>query len=365
MKLNYWLFGAGFVLLTSANTVLVAGPGDDKAVDRLVQSIAMPYQETQNIPGIAIAVYFNGQDYFYNFGFANKQKHTAVTKDTIFELASLTKLFVSTLLAYEVQEGNMKLSDSVSRYIPALKNTQNRPIDSVTVTNLATHTSSFPRQMEQFGVGIGNVNGFINKLKSWHPAVLVGTQYKYSNIGFGFLGLVLEQATGDTLGALTAQIITKPLGMSHTFFSVPGSLKSSEAQGYRFNNNQAPYYVPANLPGGGALRSSSSDLLQFVKANLGIKVQNASPQLLAAMQLTQQPYFTVRPKFKMGLGWQRVQRGLDLLMTKNGANQGFNTFMGFSPEKKIGVVVLTNKAKVNATRLGNRILNRLLMMQRQ
>ncbi|WP_298622133.1 serine hydrolase [uncultured Legionella sp.] len=361
MKLNYWIIGVCSIVGIAMNTAIFAQSAENTKVDRLVRSITLPFMSAQEIPGVSIAIYFNGQDYFYNFGFANKQ-HTPVTKDTIFELASITKIFVSTLLAYEVQTGNMELSGSVTRYIPELKNTRNIPIDKVNPGNLATHTSSFPRQMEQFGVAIGDLNGFINQLKSWHPAVRIGTQYKYSNIGFGFLGLVLEHATGKNLATLTQQIITEPLGMSHTYFSVPSSLKTSEAQGYRFNNNKAPYYVPANLLGGGALRSSSSDLLLFMKANLGIRVNNASPQLLTAMQLAQQPYFTVKPKFSMGLGWHRIQRGPNLLITKNGANQGFNTFMGFSPEKKLGVVVLTNKAKVNATRLGTLILNGLLAL---
>lgn len=360
MKLKYWIIGVCSVVLSLTNTAISAG--ENKAVDRLVQSITLPFISDQDVPGVSIAIYFNGQDYFYNFGFADKQKHIPVTKDTIFELASITKIFVSTLLAFEVQAGTLNLSDSVAQYIPELKNTKNVPIDRVKVVNLATHTASFPRQMEQFGVAKANINGFINKLKSWHPAVRIGTQYKYSNIGFGFLGLVLEHATGKALGTLTAEIITGPLGMNHTYFNIPRSLKSSEAQGYRVNNNKAPYYVPANLLGGGALRSSSADLLNFMKANLGIKVNNASPSLLSAMQLARQPYFVVKPKFIMGLGWQRVQRGPNLLITKNGANQGFNTFIGFSPEKKLGIVVLTNKAKVNATRLGNMILNGLLAL---
>lgn len=348
-----------FIILL-INTMNFAYSQGNKQVDRLVNSIAVPFSSSQDIPGISIAIYYNGQDYFYNYGFADKQKHIPITKDSIFELASITKVFVSTLLALEVQNGKMNLSDSVVHYIPQLNKTQGLPIDRVTLVDLATHTSSFPRQMEQFGVARSDRSGFINRLKSWRPKVRVGTQYKYSNIGFGFLGLILEQATGDTLNALTAQNITNPLGMNHTYYNVPKSLKISEAQGYRFNNNNAPYYVPANFLGGGALRSSSADMLKFVKANLGINIQNASPQLLSAMQFAQQPFFVVRPKFTMGLGWQRVRRGKELLITKNGGNQGFNTFIGFSPEKKLGVVVLTNKANDNATRLGNLILNGLL-----
>ncbi|KTD51107.1 serine hydrolase [Legionella quateirensis] len=358
MKLKQLILFISIFILCHA--VTAAQSDADKNLDLLVHSITKPFISSHQIPGVSIAVYYHGQDYFYNYGVADKQKGTPVTKDTIFELASITKIFVSTLLALEVEEGKIKLSDSVAHYIPQLNNTKGLPIDRVEVVNLATHTASFPRQMEQFGVARSNRAAFIKQLKSWHPKVRIGTQYKYSNIGFGFLGLILEQATGTPLTTLTAQNISEPLGMTHTYFNVPQSLKVNEAQGYRNNNNKAPYYVPANYLGGGALRSSSADMLNFMKANLGIKVNDASSELLTAMKLAQQPVFVVRPKFIMGLGWQRVIRGNNLLITKNGGNQGFNTFIGFSPEKKVGVVVLTNKAKVNATRLGNLILNALV-----
>lgn len=108
------------------------------------------------------------------------------------------------------------------------------------------------------------------------------------------------------------------------------------------------------------MRSSAADMLVFLKANLGIQPGTASPELLSAMQYAQQPFFEVNPNFVMGLGWQRVKRGRHIVITKNGANQGFSTFIGFSPAKKLGVVVLINQARGEATALGNQILNSLL-----
>lgn len=360
MKLKPLIRYLSFFMFLACHSVASAQSDEEKNLALLMDSIVKPYSLSHQIPGISVAVYYNGQDYFYNYGMADKQKRTPVTQDTIFELASITKIFVSTLLALEVERGSIKLNDSVIRYLPQLAISKNGPINQVTLFNLATHTASFPRQLEQFGVSKGDRDAFIKQLKSWRPNTPVGTQYHYSNIGFGFLGLILEQVTGTPLTVLTTQNITEPLGMTHTWFNVPHSLKSNEAQGYRYNNNKAPHYVPANYLGGGALRSSSADMLRFMKANLGIKVGDASAPLLSAMQLAQQPAFVVRPKFIMGLGWQRVIRNNNLLITKNGGNQGFSTFIGFSPAKKIGVVVLTNKAKVNANRLGINILNALV-----
>ena len=350
-----------FIYLTLCLSA-IANATENTALNKLMTDTVVPFISGAKIPGTAIAIYYKDQEYYFNYGFADKKKNIPVTENTIFELASITKIFVTTLLAVEVKEGKIHLSDSAIGYIPRLAKIRGLPINNVKVVNLATHTSGFPRQMEQFGVQKGDINGFYNLLSIWRPSVPIGTQYKYSNIGFGFLGSVVEEAAGNTLPVLLKQKITQPLGMTHTYFKVPEDQKNLEAQGYRPDKRPAPYYIAANFLGGGALRSSAVDLMQFMKANLGIKVGNASPQLLSAMQFAQQPHFFVKPRFVMGLGWQRVKHGQGLLITKNGGNQGFSTFIGFSPSKQIGVVVLTNQAKSKATLLGNQILKGLLAL---
>ncbi|MDR3502763.1 MAG: serine hydrolase [Legionella sp.] len=333
---------------------------ENKPLDQLMAKTVEPFITQQQIPGMAIAIYYNGQDYYFNYGYADSEKKIPVTQNTIFELASITKIFVTTLLAYAVNAGNLKLTDPVVKYIPALANTNNLPIDKVQVINLATHTASFPRQMEQFGVNKGNIKAFFNRLKTWQPQAPIGSQYKYSNVSFGLLGNVLVHATGEPLARQLREQITQPLGMKNTYFKLPQDKIAQQAQGYHPNSTPAPHYVPVNFLGGGALNSSAADLLKFMKANLGIKVEQATPQLLSAMQFAQQPRFVVNLRFALGLGWQRVQSKQGLLITKNGANQGFSTFIGFSPSKKLGVVVLTNKTKVNAAQIGNQILRKLI-----
>lgn len=331
------------------------------SLNQLMNNTATPFIENNNIPGAAIAIFFNGSEYYFNYGLADKK--TPVTQNTIFELASVTKIFVTTLLASEILSKKINLADPVTKYIPKLSNTKGLAIDQVKVVNLATHTASFPRQMEQFGVAQGDITGFLTVLKSWKPRIPIGSHYNYSNVSFGLLGTVLEGATDQSLSTLLDKIITQPLDMTNTYFDVPKSKRSYLAQAHGPRNGVVAEYVPVNFLGGGALHSTSSDLLKFMKANLGLAVEQASPQLLSAMQLAQQPYFEVRPNFVLGLGWQRVKRGSELLITKNGGNQGFSTFIGFSPSKKLGVVVLINRSRSRAEFLGNKILNKLLILQ--
>lgn len=317
-----------------------------------------PFIKAQHLPGIAVAIYYQGKDYYYIVGNTDSTHHQPITKDSIFELASISKVFTTTLLASAVQAGKMSLQDKMVNYMPALKLTKDLPIDQVTLLNLATHTASFPRQEQGFGVRLGDVSGLMQKLKQWQPAYPIGSAYVYSNISFGLLGAVVANAAQESYESLLKQQIADPLGMTHTCVTVPDQLRSAEVQGYN-DGNAVAHYVPHGFYGGGAVRSSAADMLAFMKANLGVSVNHASPQLLAAMQFAQQPRFKVNEQLTMGLGWERRYKEGHLYISKNGGNPGFSTFIGFSPDQQFGVVVLTNQNKSKATIFGNRLLTAL------
>ena len=113
-------------------------------------------------------------------GISNVEQKLPVKNTTIFELASVTKVFVSTLLAIEVDKGKLKLSNQLVNYIPQLKNTKNAPIDRVELVNLATHSASLPDKVHNFGVKDGDIQVLYNKLKTWRPEYPIGSKYYYS-----------------------------------------------------------------------------------------------------------------------------------------------------------------------------------------
>src|SRR5262245_42193293 len=88
-----------FALFSTTVFAKSASLNDAASVRQELKKIALPFLTEQGIPGAAIAVYYNGQEYFYNYGLANKKNNQPVTKDTIFELASITKIFTTTLLS--------------------------------------------------------------------------------------------------------------------------------------------------------------------------------------------------------------------------------------------------------------------------
>jgi len=335
---------------------------ENTTVKNIVDTIMQKRMADNNLPGAAVDVYYNGHEYQYFYGYANKAKQTPVTRDTLFDLASVTKIFTTTLLANEVKTGKVKLSDPIVKYLPDLSTSKTLPVDHVTLLNLATHTASFPRTVEEFDVDKDDEAGLMQSLKSWHPSYAIGSEYLYSNVSFGLLGLVLANAAGQSyMDALHHQVL-KPLGMTNTMVYVPKAKSALQATGYNLKDKPIVFVSSKYLFGGGSLRSSPADMMTFLKANLNLPVANASTTLLSAMQFAQQPQYTVKPNFILGLGWQRITRNGNMYITKNGANVGFSSFIGFMPKEKFGVVVLINKKQSQAGKIGNQILNQLTQL---
>lgn len=359
VSLSRWLSGilitivASFCAVTSYAESGVAGEALKTSVDQIVTQ----FIENNNIAGAAIAIHYQGKDYLFTYGFADKEKKKKVTVDTIFDLASISKVMTTTLLAIAVDKNEIKLNDPIIKYLPDLATSKNLPIDKIKVEELATHTASLPRDMTGFGLQRNDGAKLMPALKTWRPARQPGSHYLYSNLSFGLLGVVLENAVDLPYTSQLSKRLLQPLRMTHTGINLTLQLQVEQAVGYRPNGDPVTMTLPAYLYGAGAVRSSIKDMLMFLDANLNSGQIEKLPELQKAIQLTHQPFFKVNPNFVLGLGWQRVTRQGELYITKNGANSGFASFIGFSPSKQLGVVVLLNKGKGRASILGNKILD--------
>jgi len=99
----------------------------------------------------------------------------------------------------------------------------------------------------------------------------------------------------------------------------------------------------------------------FLVANLG-ELSDHRP-IENAMALAQQPVFTVGPRFKLGLAWQNVSAGNFTIIDKNGGLPNTSTYIGFAPQRKLGIVILVNRGKQHATGIGRQIIHALAQDQ--
>jgi beta-lactamase class C len=322
-----------------------------------VNKLVTTFMTNQNIPGIAVALYYQNKTYLYNYGITNLTTQRAVTSDTIFELGSVTKVFTATLLAKQILADKMALKDKVTQYLPTNVKNSNGPINQVTLQELATHTSglpSVPPGLQLRDRPSYSKTALMDFVAHWQPDVTIGSEYSYSNIGFGLLGYALETVSKQSYAQLLQSNIFDPLGMRSSSLNNPID-ESRYADGYNQMGQKAIHWPKNAWPAGGAIRSTATDMLKFLQANLGIATSGASPQLIQAMKFAQKGIYQT-DNFNQGLAWSVNQNGF---VVKGGGTAGFSSFIALFPGKRMGVVVLTNKTGVKPGKLANQILLQL------
>ena len=196
-------------------------PSDD-ALQNL-DAVIEAYMEQNNIPGAQVAVASRGRILeLRNYGMANVELKVPVSPDTVFEIGSISKQFVTAAVMVLHEQGDIGLDDGIHRYLPYLPSEW---VD-VTVRQLMTHTSGIPdyeeirtydvyryRLTPEEVIRIGH-----SRPMDFAP----GTGYYYSNTGYFLLSMIVERIEGKPLGQVLEERIFGPLGMTQTRMSQPG-----------------------------------------------------------------------------------------------------------------------------------------------
>jgi CubicO group peptidase (beta-lactamase class C family) len=230
--------------------------------------------DSLHVPGAVFVYVADGRVVFKKgYGYADVVKRTPVDPDTtLFQIASVSKLFTATALMQLYEQGKVKLDEDVNTYLTTFKVPSTYPAP-VTVRSLLTHTSGF----DERGIGsAGRTAAEWQPLGDYLKARLpprvrpVGDASAYSNHGVALEGYIVEQVSGMPFNDYVAQKIYRPLGMSHSTFAVIDPLPPTLAQGYEFDGLR---YTPQahlynNLIPAGGLMTSGDDIAKFMIAHL-------------------------------------------------------------------------------------------------
>ncbi|MGN1287746.1 MAG: serine hydrolase [Bradyrhizobium sp.] len=348
---------AAVVLAVAASAL--TGVRADSDMDALIRDIVTtelaPTATAADPGGLAAAVYAGGRVTFVNYGFADAAAKRPVTSDTLFNLASLRKLFEATLVALATERGELRLDDPVDKILPELHGDY---ISRVTVGELVNHTSGLllPTDHPPWPNETFSRDQFIAMLNAWTPpaGVQPGKQRIYSHAGYVLLQLVLERRFRMPIAALIESRILKPLGMTSTF--VPDRAEDNRAalapeimlrlvQGYSHDGtpigpigNQQSYY---DFPGTGQVFASARDLSILLQACLDGGVIN--PELRAALQMTMRESFRVDAKFGQAMAWEHVRLDGVTVIDKPGGLNNASAYIGLVPARRFGIVLLANR----------------------
>ncbi|MCF4998231.1 class C beta-lactamase [Pseudomonas syringae] len=372
-----------FALLLGSATCMAA-PLTDQQLQALVKDAVTPVMQQQDIAGIAVAVIVKGKPHYFNYGVAKKDTEQAVSENTLFEVGSISKTFTATLGGYAQASGKLNLSDKTSARLPDLEGSA---FDNISLLHLATYSAGgLPLQ---FPAEADSADTMLSYFQHWKPTYPAGSHRQYSNPSIGLFGYIAAKSLGGSFDNAMSHTLLPKLGLRHTWLKVPAAQMPLYAQGYDKDNQPVrvgPGALDAEAYG---VKTSASDLLRFVEANL--KPANLEPSLHSAIALTHTGYYNVGD-MTQGLGWERypypislerLQAGNstpmameahkvqwltppqpetgDVLFNKTGATRGFGAYVAFVPSKDIGIVILANKNYPNADRvkIGHTILGAL------
>ncbi|MCC8979225.1 serine hydrolase [Bradyrhizobium sp. 10BB] len=346
------------VLLAVAVNALTGARADsdmDAQIRDIVTTELAPTATAADPGGLAAAVYAGGQVAFFTYGYADAAAKRPVTSDTLFNLASLRKLFEATLVALGTERGELQLDDRVGKYLPELHGDY---ISRVTIGELVNHTSGLllPTDHPPWPNETFSRDQFIAMLNSWTPqkGEQPGKQRIYSHAGYVLLQLVLERHYGAPIATLIESRILRPLGMSSTVVpdrgeddraSMAPEIMRRMVQGYSRDGtpigppgDQQSYY---DFAGTGQMFSSARDLGILLGACLDGAV--IDPELRAALQMTLRESYRVDAKFGQAMAWEHVRLDGVTVIDKPGGLNNASAYIGLVPARRFGIVLLANR----------------------
>jgi uncharacterized protein YbbC (DUF1343 family)/CubicO group peptidase (beta-lactamase class C family) len=304
-----------------------------------------------NIPGAVLLVGHNGH-VVYRKAYGNRAlepRREPMTLDTIFDLASLTKVVATTPAVMQlVEQGKVRLNDPVAKYLPEFA--QNGKED-ITVRQLLTHYSGLEPDLDLKTPWEGKETAYQMAFAET-PQDPPGSKFSYSDVNFIVLGALVERVSGETLDKYCERHIFVPLRMMHTRFLPPATWRAKIAP-TQYDENEhmlrAVVHDPTarrmgGVAGQAGLFSTADDLAKFAQALLNGGGGILSPLSVKKMTSPEQP--PSAPVLR-GFGWDidspfSSNRG-DLLPVGSYGHTGFTgTSMWIDPTTQTYIILLTN-----------------------
>ncbi|MGH3302985.1 MAG: serine hydrolase, partial [Streptosporangiaceae bacterium] len=315
--------------------------------------------ERHRVPGAALGILRVGQgreDELVEaaFGVLNKDTGVEVTKDTVFQIGSITKVWTTTVLMQLVDQGLASLDGPVAEVLPELRLADPDVTKQVTIRHLLTHTSGIDGDVftdtgrggdcvEKYVAGLGEV-------AQNHP---LGATWSYCNSGFVLAGRVIEKLTGGTWDGAVRDRIFTPLGLEHTITLPEEALLYRAAVGHVSEGTEEPsrapvWMLPRSLGPAGVIGSTVADLLGFARMHLtggvgpgGARVLDAaSAAAMTQLQAELPDRYTLGDSW--GIGWIRFDWNGRRLIGHDGNTIGQSAFLRLLPDEGLAVTLLTN-----------------------
>lgn len=328
--------------------------------------------------GMAVGIVENGEiSFLKGYGETIAGSGQAVTPDTVFRWASVSKGVAGDMVAKLAAEGKVALNDPVSKYSASLRlpgGAEHR----ATVADLLSHSLGIfghanDSKLED-GIDPRLLRGDLATLNLICP---VGQCHSYQNVAYDAASEVVERATGTSYQQAVVERLFRPLGMTSASVTREGLMSApSWARPHRGGKNSKPVEVTQpyySVPAAGGVNSSIKDLAVWMQAQMGLDPSVLSDRVLAA---TQQPRINTPGELRRmrnfrerlstasyGLGWRIYDYAGHKIVGHRGGVTGFRSVILFDPQTKSGVVALWNSSTSKPVGLEFEVMDMILQLE--
>jgi len=305
-------------------------------------------------PGLSVGIIYDQQLIWQRgFGYANIETGKAADAQTLYRIASITKLFTSTAIMQLRDEGLLQLDDAVQQHLPWF--TIQNPHDDtpvVTIRHLLTHAAGLPREA---AFPYWSTNEFPSldevraKLPAQQLAIPTASNWKYSNLGLTLAGEIVAAVSKMPYTRYIQEQILQPLGMANTFVETVPQDHPLLATGYGRRlpdgtRSLGPHTDCAAISPAANMASNVEDLAKFAMLQFR-SGPRMDAQILAGSSVREMhrvQWLNEDWSAGRGIGFYVWRFNNQTLVGHGGALQGYRTDLQVDPTNKVGAIVLTN-----------------------
>lgn len=341
-------------------------------LDSVINKLGNDFIKEKEAVGLSIGLLKDGKISYYNFGATSHVNGRLPTENTIYEIGSVTKTFVSFILANAVLEQKLNLNDDIRKYLDEPYPNLEYQGEPVRLVHLANTTSLLPDWLPEIPAGISKLpadsalllktnyykgltgKDLLKALRTVKIDTVPGTKTHHSNAAAQLLAYILEKVYQMPMDKLIAKYISIPFKMKNTSFPGRGKVKGL-ATGYTSEGKIAAYEsVMPYFQYAGGLRSSASDMTAYLKAFVesANKAAILSTKKTVDIDASNGNITTMRPEsiaapevYSVCLNWLKYQpEATGSQVWADGGTNGFNSYAVIYPYQKSGIVLLANKS---------------------
>lgn len=335
----------------------------------LVETWLQAQLDYHRLPGLSVALVYDQQLLWARgFGYADIEQKIPASPQTVYRIASITKLFTCTAIVQLRDQGRLQLDDPVEKYLPWFRIQQRFPNAApITIRQLMTHTSGLPREAafpywtdHQFPTR----EQLIEKLPQQETIYPPATKWKYSNLGMALLGEIVVAVSGQDYESYVQNQILTPLQMTSTSVNLTTDQKKRLAAGYGRrlpdgSRKLMPFTAARGLTPAANMSSTVEDLARFASFQFQEQDGGRGSVLKRSSVLEMQRVQWLQPSWQRGwgLGFSISHRNEKTFIGHGGWVAGYRTQLLLCPAEKIAVIVMCNAEDVSPAFLANHIFD--------